>query len=167
MCLSDWAERVLLLYGVLSPVFLHGSPQRGWRQGQPNGPKKQLLFQRGRSFSRLLYISFISQGALLRRTSKGVRMKVLLLIHFLWIALATAQTCYNPNGTPATDAFPCDPTGTSKHCCMNNSTCLSNGLCFFEKDSGLNTGFCTAQFWDDESCFQSCLDSNSSMNSLS
>ena len=86
-------------------------------------------------------------------------MEILLLIHFLWIASAIAQTCYNPNGTPAVDAFPCDPTGTSKHCCMNNSTCLSNGLCFFEKDSGLNTGFCTDQFWDDESCFQSCLDS--------
>ena len=83
---------------------------------------------------------------------------MLLLPLLLCLTSVIAQICFNPDGTVATDAFVCDPSGASKHCCMNNSTCLSNCLCLYATDSSINTGFCTESSWDDPSCFQQCRD---------
>ena len=67
-------------------------------------------------------------------------------------------SCYNPDGSDAPeDHTPCNGTARVTHCCSSGSACLTNGLCFLQWDTSVNTGTCTDRNWNDKSCFQPCL----------
>ncbi|KAG7004340.1 hypothetical protein G7Y79_00026g059240 [Physcia stellaris] len=68
-----------------------------------------------------------------------------------------AQQCFFPAGTKAKDHIPCNGSSTTTHCCANGAACLTNGLCFLQWDSSLNTGACTQKQWSDKTCFQQCI----------
>ena len=76
----------------------------------------------------------------------------------LLACIAAAQQCYNSDGSKVDDHIPCEDSVTT-HCCMQGSACLTNGLCFYSIDSSLNTGTCTQKQWDDDACFQTCIQS--------
>ncbi|KAL4750563.1 hypothetical protein BDW72DRAFT_203830 [Aspergillus terricola var. indicus] len=51
-------------------------------------------------------------------------------------ATGTPSTCYNLDGSEASDQVPCG-TGDSVNCCHEGDICLSNGLCYQQGDRGM------------------------------
>jgi hypothetical protein len=74
------------------------------------------------------------------------------------LSLSHAQQCYYPNGALAKDDIPCNPSADVSGCCLDDSVCLSNGLCM-NIDGTVNRGSCTDQKWDSPLCAQICADS--------
>ncbi len=76
--------------------------------------------------------------------------------------IASSNVCYTPNGAEiASETFrPCFPSTNQTHCCDENETCLSNGLCLVKWDTSLNTGGCTDSTWNSVHCFPHCVPSH-------
>ena len=77
------------------------------------------------------------------------------------IVSASSDICYFPDGSPiaSTTYTPCFPTANNTHCCDENDTCLSNGLCLVKWDTSFNTGGCTDSTWNSVECFPQCVSS--------
>ncbi len=91
----------------------------------------------------------------LSKASKLVLPAGSLLLHFSF--LVYGQECFYPNGDPAiSDDHPCSLDGHST-CCPLNWQCLSNGLCYLEKEGYLGRYTCTDQTWESDKCPQICL----------
>lgn len=72
--------------------------------------------------------------------------------------MSSRLQCYNPDGSiTAPDQIPCAANNDHTHCCQQGATCLSNGLCFVQWDTSVNTGTCTDSTWKANGCFQHCL----------
>ena len=67
--------------------------------------------------------------------------------------------CYYPDHTSEPRDNVCNASAPFSLCCQNGETCLTNGLCFSEWDTSINTGTCTDKAWNSSSCFQQCLPS--------
>ncbi|KAL4900227.1 hypothetical protein BDW74DRAFT_103181 [Aspergillus multicolor] len=65
-------------------------------------------------------------------------------------------TCYNLDGSEASDYIPCG-TGETVNCCHHDDICMSNGLCQQQGDRGsvLSRGSCTDEEWG-EGCYAPC-----------
>ncbi|KAL2796978.1 hypothetical protein BJX66DRAFT_335435 [Aspergillus keveii] len=67
-----------------------------------------------------------------------------------------SATCYNLDGSEATDHVPCQ-SGDVVNCCSAGDICMSNGLCFQQGDRGmvLSRGSCTDHSWGAR-CYAPC-----------
>ncbi|KAL2831293.1 hypothetical protein BJY01DRAFT_108837 [Aspergillus pseudoustus] len=70
----------------------------------------------------------------------------------------TTATCYNLDGSRASDHVPCQ-SGDVVNCCNAGDICLSNGLCFQQGNRGmvLSRGSCTDHSWGAR-CYAPCSD---------
>ncbi|KAB8200543.1 hypothetical protein BDV34DRAFT_204596 [Aspergillus parasiticus] len=93
----------------------------------------------------------------------------LYLLFFLLIqSVYSVQTCYWPDGTPATEDVPCSDEKYAP-CCRSGNLCLSNNLCLNVaiQPYVLSRGACTDPNWDSDNCPQFCTNvSRSSGSSL-
>ncbi|BAE61593.1 hypothetical protein AFCA_007795 [Aspergillus flavus] len=93
----------------------------------------------------------------------------LYLLFFLLIqSVYSVQTCYWPDGTPATEDVPCSDEKYAS-CCRSGNLCLSNNLCLNVaiQPYVLSRGACTDPNWDSDNCPQYCTNvSRSSGSSL-
>ncbi|KAE8156191.1 hypothetical protein BDV40DRAFT_281865 [Aspergillus tamarii] len=93
----------------------------------------------------------------------------LYLFFFLLIqSVSSAQTCYWPDGTPATEDVPCSDDKYAP-CCRSGNLCLSNNLCLNVaiQPYVLSRGACTDPNWNSDNCPQFCTNvSRSSGSSL-
>ncbi|KAL5047534.1 hypothetical protein BDW71DRAFT_179420 [Aspergillus fruticulosus] len=66
------------------------------------------------------------------------------------------NTCYNLDGSEASNHVPCG-TGGTVNCCRENDVCMSNGLCYQQGNRGmvLSRGSCTDESWG-EACYAPC-----------
>ncbi|KAJ5182521.1 hypothetical protein N7492_000137 [Penicillium capsulatum] len=69
------------------------------------------------------------------------------------------RKCYTTTSTEAPDDVPCTLDSTT-WCCNKNDLCLSNGLCFMQRDAGLTVarGSCTDRSWTACGEFKFCVD---------
>ena len=83
----------------------------------------------------------------------------LCFFHILLVPKCIADLqCYTPDGSlAADDQKPCNGTADATHCCQSGAACLTNGLCFLQWDTSVNTGTCTDRTWNEPRCFQPCL----------
>ena len=65
--------------------------------------------------------------------------------------------CYYPDSTSEPRDTVCNASAPVSLCCQNGETCLTNGLCFSEWDTSINTGTCTDKTWASPICFQQCV----------
>jgi hypothetical protein len=67
-----------------------------------------------------------------------------------------SATCYNLDGSEATDHVPCQ-FGDVVNCCNAGDICMSNGLCFQQGDRGmvLSRASCTDHSWGAR-CYAPC-----------
>ncbi len=66
----------------------------------------------------------------------------LLFSSHLSLGVAHRQ-CYNPDGSPSLATLeysPCLPALAETHCCHQNETCVTGGLCWASYDGSTNTG---------------------------
>ncbi|KAL5002766.1 hypothetical protein BDV10DRAFT_84537 [Aspergillus recurvatus] len=70
------------------------------------------------------------------------------------------NTCYNLDGSEASDHVPCG-TGETVNCCHEDDVCMSNGLCYQQGNRGmvLSRGSCTNRSWE-EGCYAPCSQYN-------
>ncbi|KAE8380845.1 hypothetical protein BDV26DRAFT_290106 [Aspergillus bertholletiae] len=93
----------------------------------------------------------------------------LCFLFFLLIqSVYSAETCYWPDGTPATEDVPCSDERYAP-CCRSGNLCLSNNLCLNVaiQPYVLSRGACTDPNWNSDNCPQFCTNvSRSSGSSL-
>ncbi|KAM0800261.1 hypothetical protein BDR22DRAFT_908739 [Usnea florida] len=82
----------------------------------------------------------------------------IVLSRLLW-RRSQAQ-CYYPDSTSEPRDFVCNASAPVSLCCQNGETCFTNGLCFSQWDTSINTGTCTDKSWMSSTCFQQCLPSH-------
>ena len=87
----------------------------------------------------------------------------LVLTHSLFIE----ATCYYPDGTTATNDFPCTKNSTvdADYCCGEGFMCLTNKLCL-ENDGAFFRGSCTDRSWSSTACPSFCISGNPSLEVL-
>ena len=76
-------------------------------------------------------------------------------------AIANAQECYFPNGSPSEFDRPCASVNAAQGvaCCNKADICLDNRLCYDQSTDGvLSRGSCTDQEWKSSGCSQTCAD---------
>ena len=66
-----------------------------------------------------------------------------------------AQSCYYPNGNPATGDIPCSQNDGGS-CCPQGWTCLDSGLCYLENQNYLGRYTCTDKNWSSPGCPNYC-----------
>ncbi|KAJ5688619.1 hypothetical protein N7462_003011 [Penicillium macrosclerotiorum] len=86
----------------------------------------------------------------------------LALTTLLWTAPTVAsddRNCYNPDGSQAADDVPCTSDDTT-FCCNKKDLCMSNGLCYMQRNSGLalSRASCTDQSWDSCDDYKYCCE---------
>ncbi|KAF2864445.1 hypothetical protein K470DRAFT_261327 [Piedraia hortae CBS 480.64] len=72
-------------------------------------------------------------------------MRSIITLVLAAITLVAGQSCYNPDGSPALDSFPCSSEGGT--CCPLNWVCLSNGMCYYPPDDFYGRYSCTSADW--------------------
>ncbi|KAB8265536.1 hypothetical protein BDV32DRAFT_144828 [Aspergillus pseudonomiae] len=94
------------------------------------------------------------------------------LLYLLFLLLVrsvySTETCYWPDGTPATEDVPCSDEKYAP-CCRSGNLCLSNNLCLNVaiQPYVLSRGACTDPNWNSDNCPQFCTNvSRSSGSSL-
>ena len=65
--------------------------------------------------------------------------------------------CYYPDATSEPRDTVCNASAPVSLCCQNGETCLTNGLCFSQWNTSINTGTCTDKSWTSSNCFQQCV----------
>lgn len=83
------------------------------------------------------------------------------------LQLASAQTCYFPDGTVSADV-PCGSGSGPTHCCDSGSVCLDNGLCMSTEYQPftLSRASCTDRTWTSSKCPIYCLQGETCQNRI-
>ncbi|KAI9155574.1 hypothetical protein HJFPF1_08160 [Paramyrothecium foliicola] len=95
-------------------------------------------------------------------------MRALILLTLIGLLpLATvSQVCYYPDGSVATEQFPCTNDEGGTFCCADGEACLANKLCYFNSTSIFDDTFrhfnyrgsCTDKSWQSENCPDYCTE---------
>ena len=97
-----------------------------------------------------------------RKTLLAMAGSLVLLLSLL-TPLASAESCYYPNGTDANagrpaEYYPCAPGSPVSMCCHIGDECRVDGLCLATHfDGNIWRDFCTDPTWKDPSCQKLCV----------